>query len=350
MTRSRLYLGWLLLLAVSPLWGAEPPTRQAAQRILEEEHHLRRLPSSSVWVTREERELRAAWREVASHHEATLLLQQALAEQIERNQRDFAAFRKVESTLQAALGTLKPEDKNRQPLEARLAALRKEVIAPEQLADQPAIRSRLLELVHHRHALWVAACAIRRQTPMVGETYARLAKNPQVARALSRLGENHRLGPARDYDQELKKLADYERDFLTDWVPLYLQAGRPRLAALANESTPVTFTWNSGSEPAVITAAMAEALGLRIAADGPTQQVTLAPQRTYRAREATIPSLRLGRARVENVKVLVLPPEGEDLGARIGPAALSGIGAVAQPERLRLWLASPDGEPQSLGR
>lgn len=309
---------------------------------------LARLANTNIWITRREARLRDDWNELPPQRESIAALETELANRVEQNARQWALLEERRATLMRLLAALTPADKQRRAVEDQLKSLTRQGIAPERLGDQPDVRAKVMELINRRNQLWLTAQAIRRNTPEVIPDYERLKALVPLNAALKQLGNNHKLGPARDYAADLKKLPDFERIYLTMWVPLYRQGDRLRLTLLAEETAPLTFTWTSSPEPTVITSAMAEAIGVEISSQAAEQMVTLAPMRTYAARRANIPFIRFGSVEAREVEVWVLPPEGEDLGARIGPAALSGVGLEAQPERLRI-LATPEGE-QPRGR
>jgi hypothetical protein len=209
------------------------------------------------------------------------------------------------------------------------------------LGEQTAVREKLIELTNRRHALWLSIMVIRRDATTMGETYDNVIRNPEVLAALKTLGGTHRLGPAKNYADDLKKLAEFENIVLTDWVPLFMQGGQQRVTAILNEATPVTFTWTPGSDPTVLTAGMAESAGLKIADEAPTMAISLASGRSVKAKRVQIPYLRLGKHLLRETEAYVLPPEAEDFGARLGGDAFSDWSSEAQPARLRLLLRPP---------
>ncbi len=305
------------------------------EEILAQRYQLERLPASNVWVLPLEAEVRGFWNELPQHRDAIGLLEQALAERIERNAREWNLAERTEKSLRATLNSLARSDKQRPQLEQQLARLRNGIAPPDRLADREEVRNQLLELIAHRNALWLAAQAIRHMTAQLPDLYSTLQQDEQVQATLRRTGANHRLGPARDYRDELKKLPEFERLALTPWVPLVLVGQRQRVCFIANETTPITFTWTSSPEPTLITAAMAEAIGLQTRR-GVAEEIVSIDKQTWRAKSATLPYLRIGKFEIREVKVLILPPEAEAAGARIGPAAFEGYRVEPQPSRLRL--------------
>lgn len=314
--------------------AAEPtPAEVLAQ------HGLNRLGATNIWIVRLERDLRAHLDALPEHRLAVVALEQALAERIEQNAKQFIAGQQTEASLTTTLRTAQLDDAARRQMQARLAELNARMIPPSQLGDQEDVRKQLAALIARRQAIWLSIVAIRRDAPILADSYAPLTKQASVSAALKQLGPTQRLGPARNYVDELPKLVEYESVALTDWIPVYQQAGKPRVAAILNETTPVTFSWSSSPEATLLTSSAAEAAGIEVPADAPKMTVTLAKGRTLIARRATIPYLRLGKYLVRNVEAFVLPAEGEDFGSRMGIGAIADLQMEEQWERLRLVLS-----------
>jgi hypothetical protein len=177
---------------------------------------------------------------------------------------------------------------------------------------------------------------IRDLVPELQRQYSALQQEREVTEALARLGPTHRLGPIGGYVDELPRLNVFEPLVLTDWTPIYREAGHLRLGAILDGHLPVTFTWHAGSEPMLITANMAQALGLEALVGGAPRRLAVAPGREYELRPVRLRSLETGGCRVAGPFALVLPPEAEDLGARVGPAAFPGWQLSLQAEQLKL--------------
>lgn len=333
--RSWQLLFWITTI-VAGMTGPDAAWAQAArpEDALSERYGLHRLPGSNLWVAPVEADLRRLWFELPQHRDAVIALEQALAERIDRNGRDWLAADRTESSLRATLANLARADRQRPQFERQLSLLRRGIVAPERLASVDEVREQLVQLSDYRHALWLGAQAIRHKTALLDDTYANLRNDSELIKLLRSAGPKSRLGPAKDYRNDLKKLAELERPALTEWTPLFLAGEHQRLTLLANNSTPLTFSWTSSPEPTVITAAMAEAVGLRPRAGGKSQLVTVGKQ-SWHAVPAIIPYLRVGKFELSEVEVAILPPDAESAGARISPAVFQGYRVVPQPERLR---------------
>jgi predicted aspartyl protease len=119
---------------------------------------------------------------------------------------------------------------------------------------------------------------------------------------------------------------------------LYQESGRLRVGAIVNETTPITVTWQTSHDPTVLTVSMAEAAGIADVSSGEAVPITLAQGRQFIARRVAVPSIRLGSLVLQNVPALILPPDGEDLGAQLGLEALGDHYARVELEKLRLLI------------
>ncbi len=314
--------------------GAEPsPGDVLAQ------HGLLRLGATNIWINRLEHDLRANLDALPEHRQAIALLDEVLAQRIEQNARQFVTAQQTEASLNATLRNAQLDDAARRQINGRLTTLRSRMIPPADFGNHPETRQQLITLIGRRHALWLSLAAIRRDATQVSESYLALAQRPAIQNALKQLGPTQRLGPAKNYLDELPKLADYEALVLTDWVPVYHLAGRPRVSSIVNETTPVTFSWTSSPEATLLTASAAEAAGIEIPVNAPTMRLTLSKDRNVTARRVTIPYLRMGKHLLRDVDAYVLPTEGEDFGSRMSVSAFTDVRCEEQWERLRLVLS-----------
>jgi len=119
-------------------------------------------------------------------------------------------------------------------------------------------------------------------------------------------------------------------------LPLWVQSGKTRVGAILNERAPVVFTWQTSNEPTVLTASMAESAGVDVTESAEIFEMPFGRTRRLPTRRVTVQRIRLGELVLHDVPAYILPPEGEDLGARIGPDALGEYKATVELERLRL--------------
>src|SRR6185436_17353394 len=305
----------LSLLPFRQALSAEAKNSPSPEERLQKVHGLVRL-SGGVWGLPLEAELKEKLAQLPLLRESVVIAEKELEDRAAANRRAWTEAAPAMETLKQALGRLSPTDPQRVPLAQQLTNLETTVSEPSRLSLRGEVRARLVAFSRDRSLLQLALLWIRAQTPKLAEEYARLAKLQDVAAALKQLG-NEKLGPLKNYGLEVKRLADYDKLVFTDWLPAYQQAGQTRFSAIANEQAPVTFTWSEESDgKLLLPASVLEPCGLTLPENSPRQTIKLA-DRTLTVRELAIPTLRLGRHVARNLAALVLPPEGEDLGARL---------------------------------
>jgi hypothetical protein len=305
--------------------------------VLEREKGLTRHANGTVWLCRSERRLREHLASLDEARSSVVRWQTQLDEGVKRNAVLWATSREQIAVLEQTKAQLKKDDPKRKQIDRQIEELRKQAVEPKRLGGEPDVRKRLVELINARNRLTLAVLGVRSLAARLEGEYQLLAQDPAVSAALQQLGAGHRLGPLNtNYRADLLRLADYERVVFTEWAPLYFQGRGPRFSVLLNERTPIVCAWQETSEPTLLTASMAEAVGLALPADAPAVELTFSGNRKLTTRTVTLPSLRVGKWVIEDVPVQVLPPEGEDLGAQIGPLAFPQHRVTLEPERLRV--------------
>jgi hypothetical protein len=164
------------------------------------------------------------------------------------------------------------------------------------------------------------------------ERYAELAGETDVAESLASLGGQ--LGPASGYEAERRRKEQVASVVFGDGVPVYRRSGQDRVSLIVADQTAATFSYTGDRGPTVVPASMLQSAGIEVADDA--EQVELvADDRVLLARRVRIPRLRVGKIVVEGVDALALPPEAEDLGAKISGEAFGKYRAAL--DRDRLW-------------
>jgi len=307
-------------------------------RFLEREYGLRKISVGNVWLLPVEFRLQRILDDVEPLGRAVLGLQRKLEESAQQNRVLWETNRQRIETLRRNLAKLETDDKQKQQLERQIRELEKKLVEPSRLIGVPDVRKMLIEFTNVRLRLALAVISIHDLHDEMTATYARLAEDQTVARMLQSLGDDHRLGPLQQgYGSQLKRLGQSERMVATDWLPIFLQSDRIRFGGLLNDRVPVTFTWQDSAEPTVLTASMIESAGLNVPEDAEAVPLTVDGRRVT-ARRLKMPSMRFGAALLRNIPVLVLPPNAEDLGARIGVEGFPGYTVQPDPERLRLTI------------
>lgn len=325
------------LAVIRPAAAAEPG-RRAAENFLRRVKDVANIPGGKVWLCRAERTLRDCLASLDDAKREVIQLQKSLDQSIQQNFQLWEANRQAIAGLKTALSQTATDAPERKQIQQQIQHLQSQSISPERLAGHGDIRQRLIQFTNARNDLTLQLLTIRRSIAQLDEDYRRLEADLEVHAALRKLGEGHRLGPLESYRAEQSRLAEYERLVFTSWLPIYLQSERVRVGAILNETTPVTFTWRSETGPTVLTASMAEAAGLALPAAETAVPLPVAAGRTLPARRVTATTLRFGQVLLRDVPVHVLGPEGEDLGATIGPDAFTEHVAQLELDRLRLVL------------
>jgi hypothetical protein len=314
---------------------------EAARAVLAE-HGLVRL-GRRTWAVPEERKLREQYERLPRLRESIVTAERELDAAIDANRERWNAAQPLVAAAKQSLAKLSPSDPQRAVVEQQIASLERGSTRPALLGAQPGIRQQVIALSATRNELLAAIASIRAAAATLETKYAELASRTEVSEALRQLGDDQRLGPARNYAADQPRLAEFERLAATAWVPIYSLAGQTRVAALVGERTPVTFSYTSASDqPLVLTHSAAEAAGVMPDAVAPRETIEAAPGRKVSAQKVTIPQLRLGKLLLEDASGYVLAPEHEDVGNRLGGLTLSGHAVRLVPERLRMWI---DAEP-----
>jgi len=324
--------GPLILVCVTALAQA---TRDP-QAFLRREKGLTKTAAGGFWLADAEIRLREHLGGLDDARRRILFLQKALDERIQNNHILWETNRRRIESLRKTLSS-KVDDKEKKRIEEQIKELHSQAVEPGLLPAATDVRTRVIELSNLRHKLTLSVVTIRRLKSQMDADYERLTKDEEVATALSRLGESHRLGPMTGgYATQIRRLGEYEQVVFTAWSPLYIQSGRVRVGAILNERIPVTFTWQASAEPTVLTAGMIEAAGLTVPASAEPIQMAFGRGRRLTVRQIIVPTIRFGGHVLRDVPAYVLPPEGEDLGARIGSEGLAESQVAVEPERLRL--------------
>ncbi len=318
------------------LASGDDPATPAAENVLRHVKGLSKIPGGKVWLCRAERTLRGCLASLDDAKREVIQLQKSLDQRLQQNHQQWEANRQAIAALKTALSQTTTDAPERKQLEKQIRQLESQTIDPDRLAAQGDVRTRLIQFTNARGSLALQLLAIRRSIPQMEVDYRSLGADLEVQAALRKLGEGHRLGPLESYRDEQSRLDEYERLAFTSWLPVYLQSDRIRVGGILNETTPITFTWRPESGPTVLTTAMVESAGLEMPAADTAVPLPVAPGRTLAARSMTVPALRFGQTVLRDLQVHVLGPEGEDLGAMIGPDAFAEQAVTLELDRLRL--------------
>ncbi|MCH8921577.1 MAG: aspartyl protease family protein [Planctomycetes bacterium] len=214
-------------------------------------------------------------------------------------------------------------------------ALRSRYVQPQRLGEVGPTGPAAGNLAMRRGSLVSLLASIRRHLGRLKDDYRPLRRDLNVDAALASVGGDQRLGPARDYLRDLKSVAELEHMLSAAALPFYRQGGRLRVSVLVNHRTPTTMTLLESGGQTLIPSSLLQAAGIDVPADAP-RVVFKVGRRKLQTRRVRIDYLQIGSAVLRDVEALVLPPEGEDLGAQLAPAALSGYKVKLDAQRLRI--------------
>ena len=330
------------LIAAAGLGGFSTPGVAAEGEQLLRARGLR--PLGKFWITEGEQRLRTQLARVDEAPRRYRKAEQHLDEVLEANEKIRQRLVLLRQQIEQLKKT-KPKGKAVQLAQFELAAAvwQRRYVPPQRLGETGATRRAAGEWAAARTALVMLLVGIRQHVGRLNQDYRPLRGDPQVAASLTALGTGHRLGPARDYDRELKSVAELERMLSGAALPFYRQGGRLRVSVLVNHRTPATMTLLESGGQTLIPSSLRQAAGIDIPADAP-RVVYRAGRRKLEARRVRIAYLLVGSAVLRDVEALVLPPEGEDLGAQLAPSALSGYKVKLDAPRLRIHFEPIDDE------
>jgi hypothetical protein len=304
-----------------------------------------------TWCLAEEVELQRRLAELEPLERRFHELRQQVEQIVQQHQRAAAQLAQAEAARQRTrqlLASAAAGSPQRKPLEDELKRqsalvdrLKRTYVPLEKQAEMPLVRSTLVEWIAVRNEIALTILECRNVPARLPGLYHQLRNHPEVMEALASLGSQERLGPAKTYQAERRLMDRLEQQVLGDVLPVYVESGHYRLPAILNEQTPATFSYLDSSEPAIIPATLAEAAGITVDPSAEPLSYRVDQRRTVAVRPATIPRLRLGGHVLRNVEAYVLPPDAEDLGARIGHLALGEYRITIEPQRLECKIEPP---------
>lgn len=184
-----------------------------------------------------------------------------------------------------------------------------DAVEPAKLAALPNVRELLMQQAQLLATLTTRTSQLRDQMVKLDQRYAEIrGELPEAAQAT--------VGPLEPLTRRLGRLARFERLANQDRLPVFLQNGQPRVAAVLDQDNPQIFTWNPQGEEIILTANMAQSAGV-VYTPEEGAMVELEQQKV-RVRRGRIAALRVGPAMLQDVAVSVLPPEQEYRGGFLG--------------------------------
>jgi hypothetical protein len=302
--------------------------------------------SGGLWICPEEIEFRR-WLDAADPIERQYqAVQQALDDHIRRNDaagRELASKRRemkaIEKKRAATAGTVigptkEQLDRSYSDLQKRVAQLRKEFRKPDRFAEYQPVRDEAIRLANARASVTLAAIALRGKLVAMTARYERLGAQHEIVTALAAQTPPHRLGPAKEYSAEAaKRLARLDKIASSASMPIFREDNHLRFVAVVCDSMPITFSLRESDGPTHLPSSMAQSLG--IAVDNLPKAEYAFGGRKLVCQKIVLPSVRIANREFKNVAALLLPPEGDDLGAKLGRDAYAGYHLEADLASLR---------------
>ncbi|MEX0641342.1 MAG: hypothetical protein WD468_01505 [Pirellulales bacterium] len=229
---------------------------------------------------------------------------------------------------------------------AQYAKLKAQHKSSQRFGEDPAVRQDVVRLVNARTQLGLDVIEIRRSLAELPAAYRRVGADAEIAAAVAALGGRARLGPAKDYSGENGPLARAQRIWASEKTPIYREDQHYRVSSIINERAPATWSLRHSTGPTVIPHSLGVAAG--IVPDARTQKTTylVDPNRRVEVHVVTIDRIDVGGTTLRNVTAYLLPPEGEDLGAKLGKAAYADYAFDIDGSRLQLSVSAQQASAQ----
>ncbi|MCC9607627.1 hypothetical protein LOC68_11790 [Blastopirellula sp. JC732] len=184
-----------------------------------------------------------------------------------------------------------------------------DAVEPAKLAALPNVRELLMQQAQLLATLTTRTVQLREDMVNLDQQYAEIrGQLPEEEQGV--------IGPLEPLSRRLGRLARFERLANHERLPIFLQNGQPRVAAVLDQDNPQIFTWNPQGEEIILTANMAQSAGVQYTPEEGVE-VVLEKQKV-RVRRGRIAALRVGPALLQDVAVSVLPPEQEYRGGFLG--------------------------------
>jgi hypothetical protein len=299
-------------------------------------------PVGNVWITGREKALRR-WIEslpaLERRHQRANAKSEELLAANETKREQLAKAEAAEQAAKKLPKTLQRDSSISQPVSAgggqnpsnKLKSSMPDVTG---LGEQTPLQAAMIELVTARLELQSAVLNIQRAARMLDAEYRTLQGNATMRAALRQLGGTTKLGPIKSYQRDVQRAESLVASVFGPQSPGYFENGQFHVGAVLNDTLPALFEFRTAPNPVILAHSVAERLGIT---ENETPQAARSIDlngRRLSARPITLASIRLGNCLVRDVPALVLPPEAEDLGSQLNPAALVGYQTIRQERRM----------------
>jgi len=322
--RVRWALGFTAIVAVAAAAGLRAEDNAPADLL--KRHDLKRvgstyvLASAEMDVQKKVNELRLLSRQLslALHQQQALEIgtqdQEAMIREM-RQQRLLLDEHIKALTQQIALGAQLQAQRNEAVLTYNSLADRIQLLQ-SQVSDQVQNQIRA-EAPRRREAYIQAVLDLRQVVARTLKAYDELAKNDEVKKALEALGRasktktqtQPKLGPSRQFQDQVKLLERIEKTVITDKVELRrTRGGVYEVDVTFNGKVTRPMIFDTGAALTLIPARLAAEIGLNVSPSDPEIRCETADGTVVVAKQKTIPVMRVGRFTVTDVDCAVMPP------------------------------------------
>jgi hypothetical protein len=295
------------------------------------------LERKSVSLDRAVRQL-----QIAREHTASLIAQNKLyGEELKRSNERLAQLTRQRQQLSGASNKERRDKVQEQivALRSRIVALEKAHAPAQQFCERREAREAVTATNAQQQRIVLSLRDMPSQIFLMENKYKMLSEDRQVMQAIILLGPQARLASGANASKYRQRLDRARRVVGSDWIPVHSENGRLRISAIIEEKTPATFTYQRGSGAALLPASVIRKAGIKIPDNAPQATLRCGDGRQIAVRVITVTYLRLGSSLLEGVRAYALPPEGEDLGARITDESLGRYGAQLDLANLRMKIS-----------
>jgi clan AA aspartic protease (TIGR02281 family) len=220
-------------------------------------------------------------------------------------------------------------------------------------ADQ--VQNQIRTEVSQRRETYIQAVLdLRQHVDATTKSYADLAKDDEIKKALTALGPKSnvplKLGPSREFLGNVKVLERVEKSVLTDVIELRRTGGNVfEVDVMFNGKVTKPMIFDTGAGITSIPASLAAEIGLTTSPTDPVITCRTADGTVVEARQKTIPTMRVGRVTVHNVVCAVMPSEKRRADPLLGQSFLEHVDYKFSPQSGRLVMSQiePLEQPQA---
>ena len=197
------------------------------------------------------------------------------------------------------------------------------------------------QAAHSREKYMDAVLELRKSVDNVLAKYASLSKNADVQKALDTLSattkNKHKLGPSKALNEAIKKLEKSEGAVKSESIELHRENGVDHVYAMLGK-VPAKMVFDTGAGLTTISSVLAKKIGLKPRPSDQTIELKTADGTTIKAKQMTIPSVRVSKFTIANVECAVMPEEKGDIDPLLGQSFFKHFKVEYSPEGRTLRL------------